>query len=236
MEHREAQERLNDYAEGLLSERDRKAVAGHLESCAACRDEAAALRALLDAAGALPRSLEPERDLWPGVRSRIAPARSGWTRFVMRWEPVAAAAALAIVVAAAFLIAHRGPRPKGEGPTTAQEATGAEQTVPEDLAVIGKGGERQSAEVAKMIWALEEESMGAGKVLVAALEARPGALTDQGLTAIDAGLRTLDKAINESAAALRADPENPKLVRQLTGYYRQRLSILRRATELAREA
>lgn len=236
MEHREVRERLDDYAEGMLSERDRKAVADHLESCAACRDEAAALRSLLDAADALPPSLEPERDLWPGVRSRIAPARSGWTRVVMRWQPLAAAAALAIVVAAALLISHRGPRPESGGPTTAGNATGSEPNVPEDLAVIGKGGERQSAEVAKMIWALEEESMGAGKVLVAALEARPGALTDQGLTAIDSGLRTLDKAINESAAALREDPQNPTLVRQLTGYYRQRLSIMRRATELARTA
>ena len=41
---------------------------------------------------------------------------------------------------------------------------------------------------------------------------------------------------SEIGLALRADPENPDLVRRLTGHYRQRLSILRRATELALHA
>jgi anti-sigma factor RsiW len=230
MEHRDIRERLNDYAGNALSDGERTAVEDHLKDCADCRNEAAALRTLLDAAAALPRSLEPERDLWPGVKSRLAPAvrsRPGWTRFV-RWEGLAAAAALAVIVTATLLVTHREPRTVEEGPVTTEPA------VP--FAVLDNAGRPQSATVARMIWALEEESLGAGKVLVAALRARPEALTDQGLTAIDEGLRTLDQAIDESAQALRADPENPRLVRQLTGYYRQRLSILRRATELAAHA
>jgi hypothetical protein len=141
----------------------------------------------------------------------------------------AAAAAVAVVAAAVLLLTHRGPRPIGPG---TEETPG----VPRDFTVLDNRGEPQSAMVAKMIWALEEESMGAGKVLVAALEARPQALSDEGLNAIDTGLRTLDKAIDESATALRADPGNPVLVRRLTGYYRQRLNLLRRATELASTA
>jgi anti-sigma factor RsiW len=93
MEHREIRERLNDYAENALSERDRRTVDAHLESCPDCAEELAALRRLLDAASRLPRTLEPERDLWPSVRSEIAPAgapRRGpvWTRFVFRWQPL----------------------------------------------------------------------------------------------------------------------------------------------------
>jgi hypothetical protein len=150
-------------------------------------------------------------------------------RLVTRREPLAAAAAAAVVVTAVFLLTNREPGPVAEAPQ-------AETTVPRDFAVVDNRGERQSATVARMIWALEEESLGAGKALVATLQARPRALSDEGLEAIDAGLRTLDRAIDESAAALRADPENPDLVRRLTGHYRQRLSILRRATELALHA
>lgn len=233
MEHRDIKERLNAFVENALSDREHKTVEAHLEECPECRDEAAGLRALMDAAASLPPSLEPERDLWPGVRSRLAPpapARPRWARFLTRWEPLAAAAALAIVAAAAVLLTQREPRQVAEAPEAAGPREG------EQFAVIDNRGQPQSATVARMIWALEAESLGAGKVLVAALEARPTALTDQGLSAIDEGLRTLDKAINESAAALREDPENPTLVRRLTGYYRQRLSIMRRATELARTA
>jgi len=49
---------------------------------------------LLDAVGRLPKSLEPPRDLWPGISTRIN-ARL-WRRWY--WVPLAAAAALALVL------------------------------------------------------------------------------------------------------------------------------------------
>src|SRR5213596_3269855 len=49
---------------------------------------------LLDAVGRLPKSVEPPRDLWPGISTRIN-ARL-WRRWY--WVPLAAAAALALVL------------------------------------------------------------------------------------------------------------------------------------------
>jgi anti-sigma factor RsiW len=72
MNHQEIQDRLNDYVDGLLPESERGEVEQHLTQCEGCRQEAEALRALLTAAGALPRNVLPERDLWPEIQAGAA--------------------------------------------------------------------------------------------------------------------------------------------------------------------
>lgn len=51
-------------------------------------------RELLEAAGRLPKSIEPPRDLWPGIEARLGRGRRRWY-----WVGLAAAAVLALVVA-----------------------------------------------------------------------------------------------------------------------------------------
>ncbi len=62
---------LHGYAEGALDAAARRAAEAHLAACAACRNDAAALGALVAGARALPRAIEPERDLWEGIEERI---------------------------------------------------------------------------------------------------------------------------------------------------------------------
>jgi hypothetical protein len=65
-------------------------------------------RDLLDQARQLPRSIEPPRDLWPGIQARIAAggtARSG-AMLRRRWARLAIAATLLLVIARS-LIPHR---------------------------------------------------------------------------------------------------------------------------------
>jgi hypothetical protein len=50
-------------------------------------------RELLEAAGRLPKSIEPPRDLWPGIEARLGARPSRWY-----WIPLVAAAALAAVL------------------------------------------------------------------------------------------------------------------------------------------
>src|SRR5882672_10785808 len=54
-------------------------------------------RELLEAAGRLPKSIEPRRDLWPGIEARL---RRRWEGEGRRWYwiPLVAAAALAAVL------------------------------------------------------------------------------------------------------------------------------------------
>ena len=51
-------------------------------------------RELLEAAGRLPKSIEPPRDLWPGIEARLGRGRRRWY-----WVGLAAAAVLALVMA-----------------------------------------------------------------------------------------------------------------------------------------
>ena len=72
-----------DDASRRLARRHAVAVRGgeveaHLAACAACREGARKLRQVLAHATALPGSVAPPRDLWPGIESRIA-RPSGWS-------------------------------------------------------------------------------------------------------------------------------------------------------------
>src|SRR5574341_1502183 len=63
---------LNGLVDASLPLEERRVLEGHLATCAACRADVAALRSLLRDAADLPKSIEPPRDLWAGVASRIA--------------------------------------------------------------------------------------------------------------------------------------------------------------------
>ena len=77
------------------------------------RDTPLEFRELLERAARLPKNIEPGRDLWPGIETRIAGKRPGkgergreWVPWVL--IPLAAAAILAVV-----LLGRRGTVPRG---------------------------------------------------------------------------------------------------------------------------
>lgn len=79
-EHEEMRGRLHDFVDECLDERERLEVAEHLAACAECRAEVDGIRDLLARAKDLPASIDPARDLWPGIEERIAlpsPAQVG---------------------------------------------------------------------------------------------------------------------------------------------------------------
>lgn len=53
---------------------------------------------LLDAVSRLPKSVEPPRDLWPGIAARLRARKRGWGARRWYWIPLAAAAALAAIL------------------------------------------------------------------------------------------------------------------------------------------
>ena len=77
MKHDTAAELLHDYLDGELDEALVERLEGHVNQCVTCRGELDGLRLLLERAAALPRSIEPGRDLWPAIaRGHIAPGIS----------------------------------------------------------------------------------------------------------------------------------------------------------------
>ena len=92
------EERLNQLAEGSLEPAERADAERHVAACATCRAEVEGLRALRRDAAALPRSIQPPRDLWAGIQPRLAVRPSG--RPTVRLYLLAAAAVLVLAVGA----------------------------------------------------------------------------------------------------------------------------------------
>jgi len=108
---REAQ--LNEYVDGTLAADARALVEAHLAQCAGCREAVAELRSLIARAAALPKSIEPDRDLWLPIVQRA-------TRNVPRafWRGALAAAATLVIGFALYRLLPPSTvvsRPEGRG-------------------------------------------------------------------------------------------------------------------------
>ncbi len=110
---------LNEYLDDTLPAAERALVAAHLAQCVGCRAALAELRGLVVAAGQLPRSLAPSRELWGGIARRIgtrAPgAGAGWRARTFWSAALAAAATLVIAFGIHRLTMPRSIAPGGRG-------------------------------------------------------------------------------------------------------------------------
>ncbi|MGC9319736.1 MAG: anti-sigma factor family protein [Armatimonadota bacterium] len=121
----EVREKLAEYQLGALSEAERSAMEGHLESCAECRAEMEALERL-DALLQPAERVEAPEDLWEGVRARLAPRRRGVWRALSEWwrvspRPALAAAAALVLVIGGLWLALRSPASAPAASTLASE-------------------------------------------------------------------------------------------------------------------
>jgi hypothetical protein len=234
MTHEDAFRRLNDFVDGELQHKVHAAVEQHVQACAQCAAEVAAIRALVQRARALPESIEPRRDLWRDIEPSIGAVESVATtpraahrRFgrpelpAWRWAYALSAAALVVTITlAVWQTRERVPdsQPGGSGPRTTHPETAVPGTAVD------------------MLSALELECMGAGKRLLASMDGWPDAANAELTEGIVAGLDAVDLAIAETRAALGADPHDAELLRMLTARYEQKLALLHGAMRLMEEA
>ncbi len=228
LSHERAWELLPDYVDGYLSDEERAAMKEHLGSCETCRNEVAEIEGLLAEARQLPESIEPERDLWPGIAERIAapdeadsraegPATAGswWSRLLasLRPKPIVwtSLALGATAVLAVLLLTGREPGPApGIGPAQGDPTTQA------------------------TLAALESECrMNEDQILAVAADtpADPGGGT---LDLIRANLRTVDLAIGQAREAWQANPHSPHLTRMVIAAYQAKAALLGDAQTMLR--
>jgi hypothetical protein len=232
MNHQETLARAHDHVDGVLSKRERRKVEAHLDTCPACAREFESIRALVARANDLPTELEPKRNLWPGIKERLgpqvqpAPRRQEQGNGMWVWlldhglrEGLAAAAAVAVLIVGVFHSPQRN-NPPGSDLVVTNLSSGTSRSGPE------------ATTFARMVWGFEGESRGVGRTLITALQDDPGPLRAEDIQAIDQSLETLGSAIAEASAALEEDPENPILIRRLSGYHKKRLVLLKMATQL----
>lgn len=228
-----SEERLNDYVDGLLSASETAEVEHHLEVSAAARHTVEFLRSLRQRAAELPASIPPERDLWPHIRERMAPAplasidgtapadtapaeHRWWLSLNgVQWAALATAAMLLMAISSA-LTAWVVGIPVSEVPPPGSSVEAAAPT----------GVALETAPAAEAAYAVEIEQ------LLWVLYENRDTLDPDTVTTIETNLRVIDRAIRNAREALEDDPQNAGLTRMLTSSYRRKLQLLQRASRI----
>ncbi len=189
----------------------------------------------LDEARNLPRAIEPERDLWPGIAARLerpaaeAESARSWRRGAApaghdrapsrswRYRQLAAAAALVAVLAGTGfgLMRLLGPEGGPDGPGRTATGGTTEPVEPAGSAVTGMSG------------------AGAfGNRLLAALERKRNQLGPETSDAVEADIARLGVAMAEILTALADHPDDPALYHHLAARQRQEADLLLRLNQL----
>lgn len=206
-------ESLSDHVDEALPAAEDAALKEHLSHCASCRSAVDALRACTEAANHLPREVAAPEDLWNDIRAtiearKVVPHPAGATmapRPSRRWMVAAAVALVTLSSATTAWFLRRVP---GDGaPAVASIPAGWEVTEASYVA--------STADLARQLDAQRER------------------LDPATVATVERALATIDAAIGEARAALARDPANAALTDLLASNYRQKVELLRRATQLA---
>jgi anti-sigma factor RsiW len=221
MSCQELDARFDDWLDGCLSASEVAALEEHLAGCASCREQARKLRRLLAHATALPGSVTPPRDLWPGIERRIARSR-GWVALLAWRSPtLLAAAAVLVALAAVFVLREQaGTVGTAEMPVGGADAGAALRPV---------SGVTEDPVLAQA----EREYEAAANALIAALQQRQDDLAPGTIAGVQENLEVIDHALVEVRRALAKDPHNPELNRMLVATHRKKVDVLQRVVRLS---
>ncbi len=218
MNREKVYEQIDDYVDGLLDADARKAFETFMRDDGELRADVDAFKELKRQASALPASVMPKRDLWPGIEARIQrPATINFGSFrgrqphysVMRY--VMAAAALVLMV----------------------------------LGVRAMVGLEDAAEPMTPIVAIdpelnriEQEYAAAKEELLSALRARQASMDEEALETlaiVEEYRAIIEGAVGTINIALAKDPDSPELERMLHAAYQNEVNLLHQSVQLADE-
>lgn len=247
-------ERLSEYVDGDLSERDRGALEAHLPGCASCRATIEELQALLSRARTLEPS-EPVVDLWPAIAARIetaprrAPARRPLgSRRLSLSLPQAALASLALVAITAVTMwwtVGRAPRLVTRGPSDAgvrSVAVGTGPAAPSPATTsMARRGFGSGVSVPRgpstddaLDAAFSDPRYDATIAeLQNILQTERSRLDPSTVKVVEKNLKIIDRAVDEARRAVAADPSSLYLREHLAQVMMQKVSLLRQATRYA---
>ena len=175
---------------------------------------------------ALPREIEPGRDLWPGVAARLEPRAAAATSRRRGWAWQAAAGLLLVagssLLTATWLDRARGPGTMAAHPvtTTAPAPAADAEDVAAMPAAFGPGTR------------LDADYVAARRQLTSVLEARMSRLPDSTRAKLAMNLAELRRAAEEINVALAEQPGDPLLQELLLKTYQDELAVLANVNQL----
>jgi anti-sigma factor RsiW len=207
---------IGDYVDGRLRDRARAVLEEHLASCAACRALAADLGAIRAAAREL-----PPHDVPPHVWTRLLGAfasetvarRASRWRWVFAWEPIGAVAMLVVIAAGLSWVGGRLASTGGTPPALPAAR------LPLDVEL-----RRAEEQFAAAIAGLDEIR-----------RAEQASLDPATAGVLQASLTVIDRAIDESRAALETEPNNQVARESLFDLLRSKLALLQETVALINE-
>ena len=210
-------ERLDDYVDGALDSQETRRYEQHLAECRSCASEVEQLRSLLISARRLPRAIEPPRDLWPVIESRLRsmPVRAAPARESSVWLQIAAVVALLVfgLWVARFALNSQ--------PSNHQLATET-RAAPQDSSL------NEQATLAR-----SEDGIMLAKIdLLSTIEQSRGRLDEETLRQLESDMILLEEAIAEIRVALIEQPENRKLKLALAARYQQEIRFLQQVSRV----
>jgi len=200
---------LGDAVDGTLDLERHAQIDAHCRGCTACRDLLADLKDIRAAAAGLDR-LTPSPDVWRAIAAQIEGPGVSRRRVAFAWPQLAAAAALVLVLGSAVWIAA-GTYMRGR--------PGAASA---DL-VRNAATELQLAEqhYANAITALEQLTVNRDSTLDPSVAAE-----------IAQSLASIDRAIDDSRAALKSDPNSFVAQTSLLEALRMKVALLQETVSL----
>jgi anti-sigma factor RsiW len=219
--------RLSEYLDGELEDGERVSLESHLQSCAECSAIVGDLRRIVRRARTL-KQRGPERDLWPGIASRIGATAvepddvvdlTSRRQSPRRWSfslPQLAAASIALMTisgGAVWLLRTGAPQP----------VIAPVASVPPPNPTVVHAAARPSA---------TQSYAAAVADLERVLADGRGQLDTTTVRVIEQNLQAIDRAIAQAQRALESDPANLYLNTHLAETMRRKLDLLRQAAAL----
>jgi anti-sigma factor RsiW len=205
--------RLSEWLDGDLPQADRDAIEAHVSECAECLNALEDLRRVQRAARQLPPRM-PDRDLWPGIETRIEPRPM--RRVSFSW-PAAMAAGLFIAALSGlgtWVALHRGEAPVADLASVVEPRTAGARAIAVNSAPYDRA-------IADLLTTLRTERRD---------------LNPRTIDTIERSLAVINKAIADAQDALAKDPTDDDLVAYLSERQRARLAVLRQVERIAPEA
>ncbi len=202
---------LSAYIDDSLSGHDRAGVEAHVHKCAVCRSFAEDLRRIRAAA----RSLEPmipQARVWQQIAvATQSPPSAGWFAGWLAWRPLAAVAMTALIATSLWRVGTL------LGPTD------------------GQGSRVAMTRPAAVVVDLEADFTDAIARLEQVTNADRDVLDQDTAMALDDGLMVIDRAINESRAALQVEPQSESARESLYAALRRKVALLQESIALTNE-
>lgn len=179
--------------------------------------------ALDRALAALPQEMAPARDLWPGIEAQIAPAQeSPWKNYAM-----AASVCLALIVGSLLWF---GPGGTAVDPGADIQVVRTDPVIAEPPAELPAVLSRPRMQFVSYPG---DEYLATRDVQMAELNKRVAALEPEQKIIVEAGLATIQRALEDIDGALADDPDNALLKELMLSTYQRELETIMTMNRLA---